>query len=154
DDAEVLGAGGPQGVDGGAMGEKHVVHGTGSSAQVAIAGRVNAEEMTEEGHAPGLVDGRGGLEAIAEFLADQGGIVGEPAGNIPVHPAAAILQGGRQIPMVERGVGFYAALEHAVDQAVVEVDALLVDGAGALGDEARPGEGKAIGVKAAVADEV
>ncbi len=56
--------------------------------------------------------------------------------------------------MIEGGIGLDAPLQHAVDQAVVEVETGLVDGAGALGDEARPGEGEAIGVKARVADQI
>jgi hypothetical protein len=47
-----------------------------------------------------------------------------------------------------------AEFEHAVDQAVIEIQAGLVDGASAFGDQAGPGEGETIGVKAAIADEV
>jgi hypothetical protein len=94
------------------------------------------------------------VQTITEMLADERGVVAEPAANIAVHPAALVLQRRRQVPMIERRIGLDAAFEHAVEQAVVEVDAGLVDGAGALGDQPRPGKGEAIGIKAAIADQV
>ena len=154
DDAEILDAVGAQRIDRGAVGIEHMVHGAGGGAQVAIAGRVDAEQMAEDRDAPRLVDGGGGVQTVAEILGDKRGIVGEPAGDVAVHPAALVLQGAGQVPVVERRERLEAALEHAVDQAVVEVDARLVDGARAFRDQARPGEGKAVAVKAAVADQV
>jgi len=136
------------------MGEEHVMHGAGGRPQVAIAGGMHAEKMAEESDAPGFVDGGGSRQAIAELFGHQRGVVGEPIGDIAVHPAAAILQGRGKIPVIKGGIGFDAPLQHAVDQAVVEIDAGLVDGAGAFGDQARPGKGEAIGVKTAIADQV
>ena len=131
-----------------------MVHGARGGAQVAIARRVDAEDVAEERDAPRLVDGRGGVQPVAEVLADERRVVGEPAGDVAVHPAALVLQRARQVPVVERREGLQAALQHAVDQPVVEVEARLVDRAGALGDQARPGEREAVAVEAAVADQV
>ncbi len=55
--------------------------------------------------------------------------------------------------MVERLEGFEAAFEHPVDEAVVEGDALGVDGH-AVGHDARPGGGEAVGVHSGVVQEV
>src|SRR5690606_18122454 len=131
-----------------------MVHGAGGGAEIAVAGGVDAEEMAEEGDTPGLVDGGGGHEAITEMATNQRRVLGKPAGDVAVHPATAVLQGAWQVPVIESGEGFQAALQHAVEQAVVEVETRLVHRTGALGDESRPGKGEAVGVEAAVADEI
>ncbi len=136
------------------MGVKHVVHGASGGAHVAIAWRVNAEEMAQEGDAPGFIDRCSGVQAIAEVLADDGGIVAKPASDIAIHPAALVLQGAGQVPVVERGKRLQPPLEHAVDQPIVEVEPGLIYGAGAFGDQPRPGQREAIAFKAGVADQV
>ena len=153
-DAQVFGAVGAQGVNGRAVGIEHMMHGARGGALVAVAGSMGAEIVAEIGDAPGLVDGRGGFEPVAEFPGNQRGVVGEPAGNVAVHPAAPVLQRGRQIPVVKRGVGLDAAFEHAIDQTVVKVETSLVDATGSLGDQSRPGKREAIGIKAAIADQI
>src|SRR5690606_32340851 len=65
-----------------------------------------------------------------------------------------VLQGAWQVPMIESGEGLQAALQHAVEQAVVEVETRLVHRTSALGDKPRPSEGEAVGVEAAVADQI
>jgi hypothetical protein len=94
------------------------------------------------------------MVAVAEVLRHQFGVVAEPAGDVAVHPAALVLQGAGQIPVIQRGERLQATLQHTVQQAVVKIDAGLVDRAGTLGNQPRPGEGEAIAVEAAVADEV
>ncbi len=49
--------------------------------------------------------------------------------------------------MEERAVGLDAGVEQRVDELVVEVDALLVRLAGAVGEDARPGDGEAEGLQ-------
>src|SRR6185437_12261422 len=88
------------------------------------------------------------------MVTDERGVVGEPAADVAVHPAALVLQRARQVPVIERGVGLEATLQHAVYEPVVEVDASLVDGSGAFGEQPRPGEREAVGLEAAVADQV
>ena len=130
------------------------MHGARRGAQVAVARRVHAEEMAQKGHAPGLVDGRGGVEPVAEIAGDQRRVLGEPAGDVAVHPAAPVHERRGQVPVVEGGEGLQPPLEHAVDQPVVEIEARLVDRAGALGDQPRPAQGEAVAVEAAVTDQV
>jgi hypothetical protein len=93
-------------------------------------------------------------KTVAEVMGDERGIVGEPAGDVAVHPAALVLQGAGQIPVVERRERLQPALEHAVDQAIVEIDTGLVDFAGPVRDQPRPGDREAVGVEAAVADQI
>ena len=76
-------------------------------------GRVDAEEMAEPGDAPRLVDRGGGADAVAETRHDDLGVVGEPAGDVAVQPAAEVGERRRQLPVVERGVGLQPARQHA-----------------------------------------
>ena len=87
-------------------------------------------------------------------MADQGRVFGEPVGDVAVHPAALVLQRAGQVPVIERRIGLDAAFEHAVDQPIVELEALGIHRADPLRDEAGPGEGEAVGVEAAVADQI
>src|SRR5205085_2042095 len=57
---------------------------------------------------------------------------------------------GRQVPVVEGGDGGDAGGEQRVHQPPVEVEAALVDGAGAARQHARPGDGEAVGGEAEV----
>ncbi len=69
-----------------------------------------------------LVDGEDVLDAVGQARGDVTGVVGEGFGGLAPLPAAeAVLQGLRQVPVVERGEGLYAVLEQLVDEAVVEV---------------------------------
>jgi hypothetical protein len=56
--------------------------------------------------------------------------------------------------VIERGRRFQAARQHAVHQPVVEIEALGIGRAGALGQDPRPGGGEAVGVGAKCRDEV
>src|SRR5690606_18762965 len=93
-DADILDAFGAQRIKRGAVGEKNVMHGAGGGAHIAVAGGMHAKEMAEIGDAPWLVDCGSGVEPVSKLVADHGGVVRKPAGDIAVHPAALILQGG------------------------------------------------------------
>ena len=89
-----------------------------------------------------------GLAAAAAALDDMEFVARSFAEN---------LQGLRQVPVVEGAPGVQAAFEHGVDQAVVEGQAGLVHGAKAktpLRQDARPGDGEAVGVDAQRGDQV
>ena len=78
--------------------EQDMVHGAGGGADVAQAGGVVAEEMRQEGHAPRLVDGGDGMDPVADPAGDDLGVIGEPARDIAVGPAAQIGQCPRAFP--------------------------------------------------------
>ena len=60
------------------------------------------------------------LPAAAQYSANRSAVD-------TVHPAAAVLEGQRRIPVVQGGHGGDAGGEQLVDQAVVEVQALRVE---------------------------
>jgi hypothetical protein len=91
--------------------------------------------------------------AAAQFAAHQVGVVGEAIGRLAVQPAALVLQVLGQIPVIERDEGLDAALAQAIDQALVEVDALGV-GLASQVHHARPGNGKAVGIHAQTLQDV
>jgi hypothetical protein len=74
---------------------------------------------------PGLVDRAPGLHPAVELLEQDLAVVGEPVGDVGVQPAAAIVQRGGQVPVVEGAERLDALLQQAVDQTVVEVEAGL-----------------------------
>ena len=83
-----------------------------------------------------------------ELRGDDGGIVGERVGRVALLPAAQGLQLLRQVPVIKRGPGLDAFGQQLVDQPVVEVEALRIERAAAVGKDARPGDREAIGAGA------
>src|SRR4051812_11965302 len=69
-------------------------------------------------------------------------------------PSAPVTEDLRQVPVVERHQRGDAALEEAVDQALVEVEPGLVDPAGPLGEHAGPGHREAVGLQPEVRHQV
>ena len=102
------------------------------------AGREDAGLVAQHGHHPGLVVGGDGGHAVAEAAGHAARVVDEAVHRVAVRPAALLLQRLGQVPVVQRQVGLDAARQQAVDQALVEVQALGVPGARAVGLHARP----------------
>ena len=142
------GAGGTDHRDRPAVRQQQVVHHLDRGAHVLHARRVAAFGVAEEGGAPGLVVRDPVVHAVAQAPRHERGVVDEGVHGGTLHPAAFVLQGLRQVPVVERGPGLEAALEHAVDQAVVEVQPCRQRRAAAAGLDARPGDREAVGVDA------
>ena len=64
-------------------------------------------------------------------------------------PAAVlVLQGLRQIPVIERGIGLDAGRQQLIDQTIVEIEPLRICRPGAFRKDARPGNREAIGLRA------
>ena len=118
------------------------------------AGRVDAGGVAEVGRAPRLVVGRPDPDPVAEPLVDDHRVVGEGLGGVAVEPAAAVLEGLRQVPVVERGGRRDAARQGRVDQPVVVVQAAGLDPAGARGHDPRPGDREAVPAGAQARDQV
>ncbi len=95
-----------------------------------------------------LVEGHEVLDAVGEMLGDVTGVGGEGLGGIAGLPAALVFEGLGEIPVEEGAVGLDAVGEKLVDEAAVEVDALGVGSAGSVGEDARPGDGEAVGLEA------
>ncbi len=93
-----------------------------------------------------LVEGEDLAHPVGELAGNKRGVLAERLGGIARFPAAAILQGLGEVPVIERGVGLDAGCQQRVDQPVVEVESLGIGGAASLGKHARPGDREAIGV--------
>ncbi len=104
--AEVVHAETAHHLNGSAMRHHHVMHGPCGGTDVAQAGRVMAKEMGQPAHAPGFVDGGGGIHPVANPAHDDMRVVAKPLGDIAIAPAAHIRQRLRQFPMIERHAGF------------------------------------------------
>jgi len=68
-------------------------------------------------------------------------------GAIRIEPAATLVQGHRQIPMIERRHRSDALLQQGVDQARVEVQPQTIDRPPSLGQHPAPGQAEAIEVQ-------
>src|SRR5271155_2662817 len=97
----------------------------------------------------GLVERRPVLDAVAQPPGNDSRIVSELTGDVAVHPPAAILQRLRQIPVVEAKPGSNPAGDESIDQAVVKIEAAVLDRAGAGRQNTRPRGREPIGVEAA-----
>ncbi len=104
--------------------------------------------MAQEADAPRLVVGDPVGDAVAQGSADHVGVLHKRLGRGPRRPAAGVLERLGQVPVVEGGKGGDAGLQQPVDQPPVEVQAGLVDSTAAVGQDARPGDGEAIGAQA------
>jgi hypothetical protein len=146
-------AGGAQRLHPRAVRAHDVMRGERRLEQIAVTRGEDAVQITPVRHYPGFVDRRPHRDPVAECAADDVGVIGKPAGDVAIEPAAAVVEGRREIPVVERGVGRNSAFEQRVDQPRVEVEPFVVDGACALGQDSGPGDAEAIRVKAKVRHE-
>ena len=135
---------GSDGGDGVAVGEKGVVVGLIEAFGVDLeAGGEYAGSVAVADEAGDLVDGEPVKDAVAEALDDGLGVAGEGVDGGADEPAALVFEGLGEVPVEECGPGGDAAGEEGVDEAVVEVEAGGVEGAGAVGEDAGPGVGTA-----------
>ena len=116
--------------------------------------RVHPGAVAEIGGAPRLVERRPGVHPVAEAGHDQRGVVGVPQRGVADRPAAGVFEFLRQVPVVERRHRAHAALEQAVHQPRVEVQADPVQPPGAAGLYAGPGDGEPVRVQPEVPDDV
>ena len=123
-----LSQGRAQRLDGEAVTEVEVVGGAQRGDRVGPAGGVHPGAVTEEGAAPGLVERGPPLDAVADGVGDDPGVLGEPLGRGALGPAARVLQLLRQVPVVEGEGRLDAGGEQLVHQRPVEVQALLDGG--------------------------
>ncbi len=87
--------------------------------------------------------------AIAELCGDKAGVIGERLGGLaPLPSAKTVLQGQRQVPVIEGDVGRHSGCEQRVDEAIVEIEPLRIGRAASVGKNARPGNREAVGAGA------
>src|SRR5215213_9845482 len=91
------------------------------------AGSMVAPRMSDPGVNPRLVVRDPVADAVAKSLDDGLGVVDERLGGFARRPAAYVLERLRGIPVEQRRERFELVGEQLVDQAIVEVEACLVD---------------------------
>src|SRR5579885_3082523 len=104
------------------------------------------EAVAEQSKDRRLVERCKVLDAVAESTGDEAGIVGEPSDDVARQPSTAVLEGLREVPVVEAKPRLNTARQHAIDQSVIKGQAGLVGCASALGQDARPGGRKPVGL--------
>ena len=130
-----------------AVGEQEVVGGREGRAGVLQAGGVQAVAVAQPGGDPGLVQGDPVRDRVRERPVDDLGVLREPLGRLPARPAAPVLEGLGQVPVVEREHRLDAPLPEAVDEPPVEVQALPVNRPAPDRLDAGPGDGEAVGLQ-------
>ena len=114
----------------------------------------DAALVAQHRHHPGFVVGGHGRYPVAQAGMHTQGIVDKVLHRVAMGPAALVLQGLRQVPVVEREVGRNAAREQAVHQSLIKIQALGVPGAAARGLHAGPADRKAVGIHAQAGNHV
>ena len=134
-----------------AVREQQVVGDAWVQGRVGEAGGVGAGGMAEPRHDPGLVVRYPVVHTVAQPVRDDLRVVGEAVDCLAVGPAATVLQGLGQVPVVERDERPDAALEQELDQAIVEVEPRSVGPPASFRLHARPGHREAVGAQAHLA---
>ena len=107
--------------------------------------RMKAQQMPKERHHQRLVVRNPMMHAITQPLGHDVRVLSKGVAGVAVHPAARVLQWLGQVPVIERGVGVDLGGQQFIDQPIIKVQTSLVDLAPPGGQNARPGDGKAVG---------
>ena len=103
-----------------------------------------ARSIAHESDRPRHVKGCPDRDSITEMLGEDAGIVCEVIGEIPVRPAAPILEGLGKIPVVHGAPWADAGFKQSIDEAAIVIDPFHVRGAGSDRLNARPRNGKTV----------
>ena len=106
---------------------------------------MNAGPVPEECAAPRLVECRPAGRLTAQRVGHDRCVVGEPQRRLADRPAAGVLEGLREVPVVEHRDRLDARFPEALDEATIEVEAPLERRAGARRLDPRPGDREAVG---------
>ena len=120
-----------------------------AAARLGSPRRVNAGGVAEKGRAPRLVQRRPRRHPVAEGLVDRARVLREAIRGVAVGPTAGVLQGLRQVPVVQRHPGPDVVRQQFVDEARVEVESGRVDRA-TVRTDARPRHREAVGVESEI----
>ena len=107
--------------------------------------RYLADAVAEDRKAENFVDRHPVLDPVAQGTDRRRAVIGKVLGDLPAPPrAVTIFQCLGAVPVEQSGVRRDAVLQQGVGQASVEVQALLVHRAPAVGNHPRPGDAEAI----------
>ena len=133
--------------------EQQVVGHRHGTPEVALARCVHPIGVRKERRTPRLVDGEPDRHLVAQRLEHRARVEREVGGAAARHPAAFVLQGLWQVPVVERGHRLDAGLAQQAHQAPVVVDASGVERAAARGHHTRPRDREAVRLHAELAQQ-
>ena len=111
-----------------------------------VPGGVLARAVTEERHAPRLVERDPGVDHVAKGGLGHSCIFREPVHRFRAEPAAAVLEHLRQIPVIQGRHRGDPRIGQFLAQPAIEIDARLVDPTGALRKRSGPGDREPVGV--------
>ena len=100
------------------------------------------------GVGPDLVKGEPVGHLVGVLLKAEGGKVHKGIDGLAVEEVALLKEGQRRVEVMQRDKGLNVVLVALGKEVVVELDALGVDLAGAIGEDAAPGDGEANAVDA------
>ncbi len=127
------------------MGEQQVMGGRERGVQVGDTRRVPGLQVADHARAEGLVHRHPDRDHVGEAVQHELRVVTEVGHGVAVRPAAGVLQRLREVPVVQGGYRLDAPGAQPVHQAPVEVQALLVDAAGAVRDDPGPADREPVG---------
>ena len=135
------------GAHGQAMGKQQVMgHLEGDLGSLEARGMlaVLVAQLNDDGR---FIMGDPTIDQIAELAETDPGIVFEIMDDAPFQPSALVLEGLGQVPVVQGDRRFDAGGMQGFQQAAIKGHTSLVDGTGALRQDARPGDGEAVGLE-------
>ncbi len=109
------------------------------------AWRMNAGAIAHPGNYRRFIVCDPVIDAVAQSAGDHIGIFDKSLSGGADRPAAFLLQHLGQIPVIQGDEWNNVCIEKTIHQPAVEVHSLLIDLAPSLGQDPRPGDGKAIG---------
>ena len=112
-----------------------------------IARRMHTRAVAQPHAALRLVEGKVIFYTSLKVRRHRGSVHGKGPGGVGVQPAALILQCLGQVPVVERHIRLDARRQQRVHKPVVPGKARRVHRAGASRENARPGDGKPVGLQ-------
>ena len=131
------------------VGEHHVVLALEGLGQMRLdATGEGALDVGVGGVGPDLVKGEPVGHLVGVLLKAEGGKVHKGVDGLAVEEVALLKEGKRRVKVMQRDERLNVVLVALGEEIVVELDALGVDFAGAVGEDAAPGDGEANAVDA------
>ena len=131
------------------VGEHHVVLALEGFGQMRLdATGEGALDVGVGGVGPDLVKGEPVGYLVGVLLKAEGGKVHKGVDGLAVEEVALLKEGQRRVKVMQRDKRFNVVLVALGEEIVVELDTLGVDFAGAVGEDAAPGDGEADAVDA------
>src|SRR5687768_11162974 len=116
--------------------------------QIPVTGSELTIEIASIAHHPWLVYRAPHRDPITKRFEHDRCVVAEPAGDVTIQPAAAIIQCRRQVPVIKRRVRLDAARKERIDETRIEIDSLPVHSAESVPKYPAPRDAESVGIEA------